>query len=157
MIVISETKWVDESRSDCLKSLGFDGVVSVPSVGRSGGIAAAWRSDQIDAVLCRRDRQFLHFRCCLNGGDPFFLTPIYSIPDGTHKHLLWSALEDFASKISIPWTTLGDFNDIASALEKTGGNGGSDARIQLFSDRLTRCKLTDLGFCGPRFTWKGIA
>ncbi|KAI9115363.1 hypothetical protein K1719_013682 [Acacia pycnantha] len=102
MIVISETKWVDESRSDCLKSLGFDGVVSVPSVGRSGGIAAAWRSDQIDAVLCRRDRQFLHFRCCLNGGDPFFLTPIYSIPDGTHKHLLQSALEDFASKISIP-------------------------------------------------------
>ncbi|KAI9118707.1 hypothetical protein K1719_010152 [Acacia pycnantha] len=51
--------------------------------------------------------------------------------------------------------TLGNFNDIASATKKTGGNCGTDARIHLFADRLSRCKLSDLGFCGPPFTWKG--
>ncbi|KAI9113126.1 hypothetical protein K1719_015651 [Acacia pycnantha] len=155
LVVISETKCLDDSRLRCLQSLGFDGLAFEPSVGRFGGIAAAWKLDQIEVVLCRQDRQFLHFNCSYGGYEPFYFTALYSIPGGIQKQLLWNALEDLSLSISIPWVILGDFNDIAAASEKIGGSGNSEARIRLFTERIRRCNLSDLGSCGPRFTWKG--
>ncbi|KAK4264615.1 hypothetical protein QN277_025768 [Acacia crassicarpa] len=54
-----------------------------------------------------------------------------------------------------PWTVLGDFNDIVSPSERTGGYGYHEARFSEFSDHIQRCHLLDLGAFGPKFTWKG--
>ncbi|KAK4280920.1 hypothetical protein QN277_012472 [Acacia crassicarpa] len=60
-----------------------------------------------------------------------------------------------ASSISLPSVTIGDFNDIGSSTEKVGGLYGNEARIKLFNDRLQRCALSDMGYRGPKFTWRG--
>lgn len=49
----------------------------------------------------------------------------------------------------------GDFNDITSPSEKVGGRSCNLNRISWFQDRIDDCKLLDLGFLGPKFTWKG--
>ncbi|KAK4283882.1 hypothetical protein QN277_000786 [Acacia crassicarpa] len=155
MIVLSETKCANAARFRCFQSMGFDRQAFMPSVGRSGGMVAVWRSNMIDVAVCNLDRQFIHFKCSCRGWPLFFLTSIYSIPICAQKLLLWNALEDFASSLSIPWVVFGDFNDIVSASEKSGGCANNDSRFRRFTDRLRRCKLSDLGFCGSKFTWRG--
>ncbi|KAI9113143.1 hypothetical protein K1719_015668 [Acacia pycnantha] len=154
-LIEGETKVEDKNRLQCLLSLGFDGMAFVPSVGRSGGLVAVWRSDRVDVAIDGLDRQFIHLKCSFDGGSPFFFTSIYSIPDQLHKQLLWNALEGYASVIDHPWVVMGDFNDIATAMEKSGGSGRVESRMRRFTDRLQRCRLSDLGSCGPKFTWKG--
>ncbi|KAI9106996.1 hypothetical protein K1719_022524 [Acacia pycnantha] len=145
----------DMKRLKCLQSLGFDGMAFVPSVGRSGGLVAVWRSDQVHVVVVELDRQFIHLECSFEGGPPFLFTSIYSIPDQRHKQILWDAMEGYASVNLNPWVVMGDFNDIALNGEKSGGSGGNEMRMRRFTERLRRCRLSDLGACGPRYTWKG--
>ncbi|KAI9116430.1 hypothetical protein K1719_012597 [Acacia pycnantha] len=121
-----------------------------------GGLVAVWRSDRVDVAIDGLDRQFIHLKCSFDGGSPFFFTSIYSIPHQCTNKLLWNAyLEGYASVIVHPWVVMGDFNDIAMAMEKSGGSGGVESRMCRFTDRLQRCRLSDLGSCGPKFTWKG--
>ncbi|KAI9105142.1 hypothetical protein K1719_022671 [Acacia pycnantha] len=68
---------------------------------------------------------------------------VYSIPSVAQKQLLWNALEGFASSIAIPWVILGDFNDIAAALEKTVYLEGADFGGRRIFERLDRALVND--------------
>ncbi|KAI9071498.1 hypothetical protein K1719_046541 [Acacia pycnantha] len=155
LVVLSETKCERVEKLQCVSKLGFDGTTCVPSVGRSGGLFAAWKSDQIRVEIIHQGRQLFHFRCRFPGGCFFFVTAVYAIPDSHHKQLLWSELRSFASSMVEPWAVIGDFNDIAFSTERTGGLSSHPNRYTIFSDRMRDCNLIDLGAVGPKFTWKG--
>ncbi|KAK4284609.1 hypothetical protein QN277_001415 [Acacia crassicarpa] len=155
MVILSETKCQNESRLLSLKKLGFDGLVQVPSVGRSGGLVAVWKSDQVGVSVLRRDRQFLHLLCSKNGEPSFFLTAVYSLPLPHCKHELWQELGKLASIIVDPWVVAGDFNDIAHPSERVGGATPSSWRMNKFVERINECNLNDLGYSGASFTWRG--
>lgn len=53
----------------------------------------------------------------------------------------------------IPWVCFGDFNEIMWSTEKRGGNPRHSFYMEMFRDVIARCKLTDLGFMGAKFTW----
>ncbi|KAI9089108.1 hypothetical protein K1719_029387 [Acacia pycnantha] len=146
----AQTKCESDNRLQSLSRLGFDGLACVLSLGRSGGIVAAWKKDLIDIVVLRKHRQFLHLECRGGGLQLFFLTAVYALPNGTQKQVLWDELGSLVSLISSPWVLLGDFNDIASADERTGSSRRFEARYGIFSDRLHQCKLSDLGSIGPK-------
>ncbi|KAI9074589.1 hypothetical protein K1719_043430 [Acacia pycnantha] len=156
IIVLAETKCDQELRLVSLKKLGYDGFSFVPRVGRSGGLVAVWKSEFIAISELRKERQFLHFHCQIKGYVPFFLTSVYVVPQASLKQVLWADLK-LLSSLSIfdPWVLVGDFNDISLSSEKSGGSSSDDCRIKLFHDRLQDCRLSDIGFCGPKFTWKG--
>ncbi|KAI9112268.1 hypothetical protein K1719_016791 [Acacia pycnantha] len=155
LIFLAETKAEAVNRLRCVNKLGFDGLSYVPSLGRSGGILAAWNSSFIEVDVINLDRQSIHLRCRFPNEGWFFVTALYAIPDTRHKQILWSTLNGFASSMVLPWVVVGDFNDIASLSERTGGLGSSEARCSLFSDRIQSCNLMDLGAVGPKFTWRG--
>ena len=46
-----------------------------------------------------------------------------------------------------------DFNDILSSLEKFSSSSASHRRISLFRNCIDSCRLIDMGFNSPRFTW----
>ncbi|KAI9081684.1 hypothetical protein K1719_036338, partial [Acacia pycnantha] len=138
-----------------LSKLGFDGSAFVPSIGRSGGLVAVWKKDHISVDVLRRERQFIHFRCSVPGKGVFFLTFVYAIPRSELKQSLWQELLSLSSSMSGSWVLAGDFNDILSADERTGGVGVNFSRIDLFQNRILSCDLSDLGFHGPKFTWRG--
>ncbi|KAI9094774.1 hypothetical protein K1719_026580 [Acacia pycnantha] len=125
--------------------LGFDGLVCVHSVGRSGGIVTAWKRNLIDVNVICSERQFLHLQCNANGLQSFFSTTVYAIPDYTQKNILWCALRNLASSTSEPWVLMGDFNDVASSWERVGGAGSCISKMTLFCDRIEQCRLSDLG------------
>ncbi|KAI9118206.1 hypothetical protein K1719_010538 [Acacia pycnantha] len=155
LLILSETKTDSPSRFHCLERLGYDGLAFIPSLGRSGGLVAVWRSGQGSVSLIRSDRQFLHLHVSLKGRNPFLLTAIYAVPSPSCKLLLWQELLSLSSSVSAPWVVLGDFNDILTAAERVGGSGINRQRISQFQERVNDCHLSDLGFVGPKFTWKG--
>ncbi|KAK4274538.1 hypothetical protein QN277_017742 [Acacia crassicarpa] len=155
LLILSETKCEQEDKFRCFNSMGFDGIAFVPSLGRSGGLVAVWRTSEISVGDITLDRQFIHFQCRHQGRQPFWLTAVYAIPSPSQKQRLWAELEIFAASMSEAWVLLGDFNDISSSTERIGGFGFNPARSKLFNDRMRRCKLTDLGAVGPQFTWRG--
>ncbi|KAI9109121.1 hypothetical protein K1719_019744 [Acacia pycnantha] len=103
----------------------------------------------------KKERQFIHLQCRHRGSPSFCLTAVYAIPSLDQKRILWEELESYADSISEPWVLIGDFNNIAAESERIGGNGFNATKARLFTDRVRRCKLTDLGAVGPQFTWKG--
>lgn len=54
---------------------------------------------------------------------------------------------------SLPWVTIGDFNEILSYSEKEGGSQRRQSLIDNFRSTINDCLLFDIGFIGPRFTW----
>ncbi|KAI9111091.1 hypothetical protein K1719_017966 [Acacia pycnantha] len=155
LLFLAETKTESVDRLRCVSRLGFDGMSYVPSVGRSGGILAAWNSTFVEVDVLQLDRQFIHLRCRYPNEDWFFVTALYAIPDNNHKQTLWNQLSGLASSMNMAWTVISDFNDIATPDERTGGIGGSALQCSLFSDRLQACNLMDIGAVGSKFTWRG--
>ena len=52
------------------------------------------------------------------------------------------------------WVLIGDLNVIARANERRGGAANRSGVSRIFVDWLQQSGLLDLGFVGPRFTWK---
>ncbi|KAI9085793.1 hypothetical protein K1719_032207 [Acacia pycnantha] len=136
LLILSETKTDSPSRFHCLERLGYDGLAFIPSLGRSGGLVAVWRSGQGSVSLICSDRQFLHLHVSLKGRNPFLLTTIYVVPSPSCKLLLWQELMSLSSSVSAPWVVLGDFNDILSVAERVGGSGINRQRISQFRKEL---------------------
>ncbi|KAI9123676.1 hypothetical protein K1719_004976 [Acacia pycnantha] len=131
---IFETKCDSVDRLRGISKIGFDGLACVPSVGRSGGLLAAWKSPLIEVEVLSLDRQMINLRCRFPNDRWFCVTVVYAIPDRDHKQLLWSSLFNIASSMAYPWIVIGDFNDIASPAERTGALGSNVSRCSLFSD-----------------------
>ncbi|KAI9112215.1 hypothetical protein K1719_016738 [Acacia pycnantha] len=121
----AETKYEDASRFQSLLSLGFDSVRVIPSIGRSGGLAIAWKSSSIVVTILEEHRQIFHLHCQSSASPLFFLTAVYVIPHSNLRSELWSNL----LRISHGVTLLGE--------------------------RVNDCGLVDMGSFGPRMTWNG--
>ncbi|KAI9074024.1 hypothetical protein K1719_044024 [Acacia pycnantha] len=118
-------------------------------------MAMLWRSSLINVSIIEEDRQYFHIQCVLPDQSRFLLTSVYAIPHSNLRSVLWTKLKGMATSINIPWLVIGDFNDILASSERSGGVRSNSHRIKWFNDRVVDCGLSDLGFQGPRFTWKG--
>ncbi|KAK4262419.1 hypothetical protein QN277_027981 [Acacia crassicarpa] len=155
LVFLSETKSASVAHFRALEKLGFDGLHLVPSIGRSAGLAVAWKKDRISVSVLNSDRQFIHLSCSVSGMPLFLLTAVYSVPISCLKGRLWADLFRLSTESSNPWAVIGDFNDILHVDERSGGADANLFRMRLFHDRIFACGLSDMGFCGPKFTWRG--
>ncbi|XP_028799172.1 uncharacterized protein LOC114754555 [Neltuma alba] len=154
-IGLAETRCERETRFRCLASLGFDGIGVSPSNGRSGGLVIAWKSAQIQISIIEQDRQFFHVLCEIPDRQTFMMTVVYVSPNIESRTQIWEKLKIISSSSSLPWIVMGDFNDILEATDRTGGARICHNRINWFQDRVSECGLVDMGFKGPKFTWRG--
>jgi len=53
----------------------------------------------------------------------------------------------------MPWSCLGDFNEILLATEKARGLERSQQQMEGFREAINIYGFQDLGFEGPDFTW----
>ncbi|KAK4272541.1 hypothetical protein QN277_021082 [Acacia crassicarpa] len=135
-LILAETKSENASLVRRLESLGFDGSAFIPSVGRSGGLCAVWRSEKVNVAVLKLNRQYFHFKCSFVGQPVFLLTAIYAVPVPHLKQELWADLRSLAALIFSPWVVVGDFNDIASMDERIGGSSPNESRMKTFQDRI---------------------
>jgi len=54
----------------------------------------------------------------LKSGKVFYFTPIYASPQEEGRTKLWSQLKNISRSMPGEWLLAGDFNDIATPLEK---------------------------------------
>ncbi|KAI9127554.1 hypothetical protein K1719_000547 [Acacia pycnantha] len=121
LVILVETKSSDESPFKPLASLGFDSMKSIPSVGFFGGMVMLWRSSSINVSIIEENRQFFLVLCELPDHSRFLLTSVYAIPHSNLRSVLWSKLKGMAAAINQPWLVIGDFNDILTSSERSGG------------------------------------
>ncbi|CAL1368789.1 unnamed protein product [Linum trigynum] len=81
-------------------------------------------------------------------------TVIYGWPKGTEKWMTWDLLRRIGQQWDGPWLCGGDFNQVRSTDEKSGGRCAHEPEMNHFGDCLTDIGLQDLGFHGYPYTWE---
>jgi hypothetical protein len=121
VLFLLETK-LDCSRMEGVRiKLGFDNVFSVPSLGRSGGLALLWKNEaergyskfsqhHIDAHVDSQQDEVLAAHRFL-----------WSSRTASSKGIVGSP-QAFKHVDSAPWLCIGDFNELLALHEKRGGN-----------------------------------
>ena len=134
--------------------LEFDGLFTVPSDGRGGGLALMWKGR--DMVWVDSFSKY-HIDAIVNGGleSAWRLTGFYGEPDNNHQSEGWDMLRMLSSKQKLPWCCFGDFNELLEVSDKRDGVPRAHSQMQMFREVLDHCGFVDLGYSGPDFTWHG--
>jgi hypothetical protein len=155
VIVIIETRVNPDKLSKTFNLLGFDGMSYSDCRGYAGGIVVAWKKDEVKVNVEVIDFQFIHILMSFNDGPNWYFTAVYASPKEELRRDMWTKLIQMSMHINEGWLLAGDFNDIASQDEKSGGAPTSTRRCNNFLDNVNSCKLMDLGAVGSKFTWRG--
>ncbi|GMI80936.1 hypothetical protein HRI_001762900 [Hibiscus trionum] len=104
-----------------IRRSGFDCSYRVEANGFSGGIWVLWRATvKLDVVAV--SSQFVHGWCYDVGKRKrCFITFVYASPSSSQRALLWNQLCALEPGHGEAWVLGGDFNAIASPLEREGG------------------------------------
>ena len=84
----------------------------------------------------------------------WLISAIYASPRLVERRILWNNLKTVAQLHNLPWLMLGDFNEVLCGEDKFGGNQVNLNRTLEFKECLDECNMLDLGFAGPKYTWK---
>uniref|UniRef100_A0A803NMB3 Reverse transcriptase domain-containing protein n=1 Tax=Cannabis sativa TaxID=3483 RepID=A0A803NMB3_CANSA len=153
VLFLMETKLPSNSISRFRQSLHFNNGIESPRVGMSGGLLLLWQ-DGIDVTLLHYG--LTYFDCYLkNGSDPcLHFTAFYGSPHAQNKEASWTLLQrldDVAP--TLPWLTIGDFNEINSNSNKSGGSLRNEKQMETFRKVLDHCSLHETSFEGEPYTW----
>ncbi|GLT37135.1 hypothetical protein SLA2020_114700 [Shorea laevis] len=132
--------------------LGFSHCFSVGNIGRSGGLAILWNEEvQIQLLLYSQSHIDMEIHDLTDLC--WHLTGFYGQPDVGRHHESWALLKLLKSSSTLPWVSLGDFNEIVKQSEKMDGNPIFEHQIKSFCEAIEYCGFLELGFKGPRFTF----
>lgn len=82
------------------------------------------------------------------------LSCVYGETTVIKRRELWAHLNSLKhGMVNTPWACIGDFNAYTCFDDKMGGSGPNLASMEDFVVCLDDCRLFDLGFQGPKFTW----
>lgn len=84
---------------------------------------------------------------------PWLLSAIYGSPRFAERCLLWENLNYVVGLHCMPWVIAGDFNEVLMGDDKFGGRPVNIGRAMHFQECLDNCRMMDIGFFGPRYTW----
>lgn len=86
----------------------------------------------------------------------WLLTAVYASPRYAERKLLWDNLAHVAALHNLPWVIAGDFNEVLMGEDKFGGRPVNVNRAIRFQECLDKCKMIDIGFSSPRYTWSNL-
>lgn len=91
--------------------------------------------------------------CPPNSPYLFLLSAVYATSSVNNRDILRDDFKTIAQYIALSWISLGDFNEVLNQNKKLGGRRVNQRRCLVCRDNMDVCKMIDLGFSGPRFTW----
>ena len=153
IVFLMETKsnreWMNYVKDRCKMKHGL----IIPSEGKSGGLALMWREGiKVDVQTYSQS----HVDALVDGGADigwWHFTGFYGNPDTAKRPESWAKLRHLKGTSTLPWLTMGDFNEVSCALEKEGGSERPRQQMKNFNETINFCGLRDLGFNGSKFTW----
>ncbi|BFG30632.1 hypothetical protein CerSpe_169060 [Prunus speciosa] len=153
VVFLCETKCNTATFNVLKFKLGFDNFFAVDSIGKSGGLCLLWK-DEFNLHI--RSSSLNHIDAFIGGiGDAehWRFTGFYGFPSTEDKFRSWQLLRLLATESTLPWLSVGDFNEIMSSHEKEGGAVRPIRQMMAFWEAAAYCNLYDLGFSGSAFTW----
>jgi exonuclease III len=153
VVFLMETKMRRRKMENIRIKLGFTCMFVVDCVGKSEGLSLFWGENMKVEI---KNFSHRHIGATINepGADLCWkFTGFYGHPEMPKRHEAWSLLKYLAQSDPLPWLCIGDFNEVANGTEKWGGSMRNRSGMIDFQQTLEACKLTDLGFCGPKYTW----
>lgn len=152
IVILTETRVSGERASNIISTLGFECYTKVDAMGFAEGIWVLWNSNDVYMEPISSSFQEIHLECKVN--DVFFLlSTIYASPNFERRKQLWTSFMNLPTNFNSSWLLIRDFNDIADPAEKFGGDPPSFTKMYFFNSFLNTCRLVELGFIGPKFTW----
>jgi hypothetical protein len=155
ILVIMETRCNPVKLKRTFNLLGYDGFLSTDNSGYAGGIVVAWKLDLFMVNLEEKKFQYIHMKVNYINRREWYFTAVYASPQEDSRSILWTDLKRIADHMNESWILAGDFNDIMSLSEKKGGAPVSLRKCTKFKERVDACHLLDIGYVGPKFTWRG--
>ncbi|CAL1368787.1 unnamed protein product [Linum trigynum] len=152
-----ETKQTVDENKELRELCGFKNgdcwPATVTTRNKAGGISIWWGED---LMITRVDfsLNFVDVAVQEEDGARWRFTVIYGWPKGTEKWMTWDLLRRIGQQWDGPWLCGGDFNQVRSTDEKSGGRCAHEPEMNHFGDCLTDIGLQDLGFHGYPYTWE---
>ena len=152
-LFLSETKQEFEFVQGFQDHFGFDNLVTVDPVGRSGGLALYYNNDYQVKVLYSSNRMIDVEAVAL--GKTIFLTFVYGDPVPDLREQVWERLTRYGLARSEPWFIIGDLNEITGNHEKEGGSLRSAASFVPFNNMIRNTGLLEFPAKGNKLSWRG--
>jgi hypothetical protein len=122
LLFLMETKVSIDRLQNLRIAMGFEGLLSVDPVGRSGGLALFWKGFHLVELLSYSRRHISVSIKNMGSGVPWKFTGFYGHPDPSQRAESWKLLKFLKRAPPSPWLCIGDFNKILDNSEKVGGN-----------------------------------
>ncbi|KAL4341260.1 hypothetical protein GQ457_08G016750 [Hibiscus cannabinus] len=152
--VVMEPRISGKAADSFIRKAGFDSSYRVEARGFSGGIWVLW-NDSVKLDILAVSNQYIHGFCSLVGeNSSFFFTCVYASPEPLKRRILWNQLKALELASGAPWVIGGDLNVIVSSFERQGGSSSRSNICSDFGEFMMDTGLLDMGFNGPKFTWK---
>ncbi|XP_024195708.1 uncharacterized protein LOC112198837 [Rosa chinensis] len=154
IIFLAETLAQKEHINTLTRKLGLKDNICYSHERDLQGMTLIW-NDDTHAELCSRSPN--HIDVVIGKAEntlKWRFTGIYGVSVRGERHRTWSLIKTLASKqCSLPWLVAGDFNEIMSNNDKSGGPPRAVTPMATFRRTLADCDLLDMGFVGSHFTW----
>jgi exonuclease III len=104
--------------------LRFKHCFMVPSLGRSGGLALLW-NDEVELYIHNYSINHIDAHVRSQGELRWRFTGFYGHSVAYRRRESWALLDKLHSMDDLPWSLMGDFNEILSSDERLGESAGS--------------------------------
>ena len=149
-----ETKNPNTFVLDKLKHLGYEYYDLVPPTGHgAGGLALYWKQE-IKLEVIEANANLIDTEIEVEG-KRFFASFIYGDTDHHQRRNLWDYLVSLTEERDAPWYITGDFNDLLSNEEKTGGTQRPEGSFMDMRKFYAEGDLFDLPHSGDPLSWRG--
>ncbi|XP_035548669.1 uncharacterized protein LOC118349189 [Juglans regia] len=148
VVVLAEPFLRDEVLDDVKRMLGFD--YGFSNGDWDGKLWIFWMNDvDVNVVSCGSQHVTVIVSTGLLKCKASF---VYAKCTYVQQRELWADLEKESNGIE-PWIITGDFNIIASDVERRGGRSRSLLAMEEFNSWIHSCGLLELKFWGKSFSW----
>ncbi|XP_035548696.1 uncharacterized protein LOC118349203 [Juglans regia] len=148
VVVLAEPFLRDEVLDDVKRMLGFD--CGFSNGDWDGKLWIFWMNDvDVNVMSCGSQHVTVIVSTGLMKCKASF---VYAKCTYVQRRELWADLEKESNGIE-PWIITGDFNIIASDVERRGGRSRSLLAMEEFNSWIHSCGLQELKFLGKSFSW----
>ncbi|XP_026452220.1 uncharacterized protein LOC113352636 [Papaver somniferum] len=153
IVALLETRVLASHAVRIVRQLGSFESVLVDAEGFYGGMCLMWNPDEVDIQNTKESRWAVHVVVTAKLQSPWILSTIYGSTNKANRKRVWSELQAVSDIPNSEWTVMGNLNTIGGTQEKRGGRNTSTIQLTELRDVMDNCRLIDLGFSGPKFTW----
>lgn len=152
-LFLSETLVGEDTIEKLCSKLGFYKYYAVNCNGHSGGLAV-YRKRNVELIISDSSVNHIDVIFLRGGQHHWRMSCYYGFPERSRRREAWNFIRLLASKSTLPWCIIGDFNDILQESDKKGKHCHPAYLLNGFRTCIEECELVEIDLVGGNFTWE---